>query len=182
MFDAIRKFQEAVHLVGLGGAVLQLPAPRMMTLPGPSSPQNTIHENFLVVVDDPDVLAVARDLFVSGFYSQAVEAAFKMLDEEVRRVSAEGLSGTKLMEKVFSPNGPIIPLNDQKTQSEQDEQAGYHRLFAGSMLGIRNPLAHEHNWIEDSKAALEVIILCQHLLRKMKASAKYVPRSSTTTL
>lgn len=177
MFDAIRKFQEAVHRVGLGGTLLQLPAPRMLALPGPGSAQNNIHENFMVVVDDPDVLAVSRDLFVSGFYSQAVEAAFKMLDEDVRRVSNEGLSGTKLMEKVFSPNGPIIALNAQKSQSEQDEQAGYHRLFAGSMLGIRNPLAHENNWIDDPQAALETIVLCQHLLRKLKTSKKYTPKT-----
>jgi uncharacterized protein (TIGR02391 family) len=177
MFDAIRKFQEAVHRVGLGGTFLQLSVPRMLALPGPGSAQNTIHENFVVVIDDPDVLGVSRDLFVSGFYSQAVEAAFKMLDEEVRRVSNEGLSGTKLMEKVFSPNGPIIPLNGQKSQSEQDEQAGYHRLFAGSMLGIRNPCAHENGWIDDPQAALETIVLCQHLLRKMKASTKYTPKA-----
>ncbi|NWG54143.1 MAG: TIGR02391 family protein [Hydrogenophilaceae bacterium] len=177
MFDAIRKFQEAVYRIGLGAAVLQLPAPRMLALPGPSSGQNTVHENFLVVVEDAEVLAVSRDLFVSGFYSEAVEAAFKMLDEEVRRVSNEGLSGTRLMEKAFSPNGPIIPLNAQETQSEQDEQAGYHRLFAGSMLGIRNPCAHENGWIEDPQIALETIVLCQHLMRKLKASTKYAPKA-----
>lgn len=176
MFSSIRKFQEFVHRVGLGGTTLSLPTPRMLALPTPSSTQNSIHENFLVVIDDPDVVAVARDLFVSGFYSHAVEASFKMLDEEVRRISKSDLSGTKLMEQVFSPNSPIILLNDCTTQSKKDEQAGYQRIFAGSMLGIRNPCAHQNGWIHDPQAALETIVLCQHLLRKLKGSAKYVPK------
>jgi hypothetical protein len=74
------------------------------------------------------------------------------------------------MELVFAPNSPLLSWSGRTTTSEQDEQKGYHRLYAGAMLGIRNPVTHEFNWIEDSEVALELLVFAQHLLRKAKAA------------
>lgn len=76
------------------------------------------------------------------------------------------------MEKVFSPNSPVIPLNELSNRSEKDEQSRYQRLFAGSMLGIRNPCTHELSWFSDPKMALEAIVICQHLLKKLKSATR----------
>lgn len=180
MIEHIKRLQEAINRIGLGGSVLSLPTPRMLALPDPGSEKNKPHENFLSIVDDPDLVAVTRDLFVSGFYSQAVDAAYKLLDKEVQRVSKQTASGTKLMESVFSPNSPIVPLNSLGTQSEKDEQSGYHRLFTGSVLGIRNPCAHELDWFDEPEPTLEVLVLCQHLLRKLRAAPSYVAAAAKT--
>lgn len=170
MFEAVRRLQETINRVGLGGATLSLPAPRMLSLPSPESSENKPHEIFVLTVTDKDILEVSRDLFVSGFYSEAVENAYKLLDERIQKLSKLDLSGTPLMERVFSPSDPILPLSELTTESQKSEQKGYHRLFAGSMLGIRNPCAHTNNWIDDPKIALEVIIFCQHLLAKANAA------------
>jgi uncharacterized protein (TIGR02391 family) len=70
----------------------------------------------------------------------------------------------------FNPNTPILHWTDRKTPSEIDEQKGYQRLYSGAMLGIRNPVTHEFNWVDDAEQALELIVFAQHLLRKAKVA------------
>ena len=43
-------------------------------------------------------------------------------------------------------------------------------LYAGAMLGIRNPTTHEFNWVEDEDVALELLVFAQHLLRKARSA------------
>ena len=79
-----------------------------------------------------------------------------------------------MMERVFSPNAPLLYWSERKTTSQQDEQKGYHRLFSGAMLGIRNPVTHEFNWVEEPDIALELLVFAQHLMRKAKAATSDV--------
>lgn len=72
------------------------------------------------------------------------------------------------MEHVFSPHTPRLYWSSRRTISEQDEQKGYHRLYSGAMLGIRNPTTHEFRWVEEPEVALELVMFAQHLLRKAK--------------
>src|SRR3546814_10506816 len=78
--------------------------------------------------------------------------------------------GTTLMEQAFSPNAPYLKWSSMENASEVDEQKGYHRLFSGAMLGIRNPTTHEFGWVDEPELALELIVFAQHLLRKAKAA------------
>ena len=41
-------------------------------------------------------------------------------------------------------------------------------IFAGVMAGIRNPRAHEHELEDEPEVALELIILANHLMRKLQ--------------
>ena len=43
-------------------------------------------------------------------------------------------------------------------------------IFAGVMGGIRNPRAHEHEIVDDPEAALEMLIIANHLMRKLEHS------------
>jgi Protein of unknown function (Hypoth_ymh) len=43
-------------------------------------------------------------------------------------------------------------------------------LFMGAMTGIRNPVTHEFNWVEEEDIALELLLFAQHLLRKAKTA------------
>ena len=40
-------------------------------------------------------------------------------------------------------------------------------IFAGVMAGIRNPRAHEHEIADDAEVALEMLIIANHLMRKL---------------
>jgi uncharacterized protein (TIGR02391 family) len=95
----------------------------------------------------PKVRALAKERFLSKHYADAVESAFKALNAEIRdRVrtkTGEELDGASLMNKTFSPNAPILVLDDLTTKSGRDTQLGYMQIFAGSMTGIRNPKAHD---------------------------------------
>jgi uncharacterized protein (TIGR02391 family) len=90
---------------------------------------------------------LAKDRFTATHYADAVESAFKAQNVEVRnRVKARAgqeLDGASLMNTAFSPNAPIVVLDDLNTQSGRDAQLGYMQIFAGSMTGIRNPKAHD---------------------------------------
>ena len=74
------------------------------------------------------------------------------------------------MDLVFSPETPRLSWTSRTSKSELDERMGYQRLFSGAMLGVRNPVTHEFNWIEDQEVALELLVFAQHLLRKAKAA------------
>src|SRR3546814_1068735 len=90
------------------------------------------------------IQSVAGDLFMSGHYNLSVAEAYKAVDKFVaERVPAVMQSGTTLMEQAFSPNAPYLKWSSMENASEVDEQKGYHRLFSGAMLGIRNPTPHE---------------------------------------
>lgn len=80
-------------------------------------------------------------LFKDGHHARAVEEAFKLLDNLVKKkaeLQNTDLTGAQLMQRVFSPNKPKLRLNSGVTSSEQNEQSGYMQIFAGCMTGIRN--------------------------------------------
>lgn len=168
--DSLRSLQEYILEVGLSRSVLALPAPRMLAL-ATSTEDNSGSNVFAITITEPEIEAVSRDLFASGHYSLAVQEAYKAIDKFVSDKTGEQvLSGTQLMDKVFSPSSPILHWTGRQSQSEQDEQRGYHRLFSGAMLGIRNPVTHEFDWVQDQEIALELLVFAQHLLRKAKAA------------
>lgn len=129
-------------------------------------------EQFDDLVTSSSLISASRQLFADGHYARSVEEAYKCLNNEVKAKSGKSdLDGDRLMRKVFSANSPTLTLNRLLTMSEKDEQRGYMDMFAGAMTGIRNPRAHEH--LEDGQdAALEMIVLANHLLRKLEGSAK----------
>lgn len=118
----------------------------------------------------PEIARAASSLFQNGHYANAIEDACKALDGLVRMRSARfDLSGTELMQKVFSPNNPILKFNTLNTESDRSEQQGRMFLFSGAMLAVRNPRAH--GLIEDSaENALDYIAFLS-LLAKMADKA-----------
>ncbi len=119
----------------------------------------------------PDFPSDVRALFDNGHYVQAAFESFKFVDEEVQRISGETDYGTALMHKVFGGQSPKLRLNPGATQSEQSEQEGYQFLFAGGMLGIRNPRGHVSGMRDDLDLCLDHLALASMLLRKLEAAA-----------
>nr|WP_269461327.1 MULTISPECIES: TIGR02391 family protein [unclassified Sphingopyxis] len=143
----------------------------MLALPSPTTEGSEPASVFSRLITEAEVQSVAADLFASGHYNLAVAEAYKAVDNFVAsRVPSISQKGTTLMDQVFAPNAPYLRWTGMKTASQMDEQKGYHRLFSGAMLGIRNPTTHEFGWVEDPEVALELIVFAQHLLRKAKAA------------
>ena len=85
------------------------------------------------------------------------------------------------MRTAFSANSPILLLNSSLSKSDRNEQLGYMDLYAGAMTGVRNPRAHEHDMEDDPQMALELLVLANHLIRKLKSATKNGSPSGNAT-
>lgn len=169
MIDRVKKFQTTLIASGVARGVIAAPSPNLLLAPQATSEEVSEDIIFAKIIDQKELVDVCRDLYISGFYTQAVAEAFKALDKLVQcKAGKDDIAGSSLMDHVFSTKTPLLSWSDRATRSELDEQNGYQRLFSGAMLALRNPCSHEHNWIDSPKAALECIILAQHLIRKAK--------------
>ena len=46
------------------------------------------------------------------------------------------------------------------------------QILSGCMVGIRNPRAHKHDWEDTEKKALQLLIIADHLILRIKESEK----------
>jgi uncharacterized protein (TIGR02391 family) len=105
----------------------------------------------------PGIKGAVGKLFRDGHYSNAIEDACKALNKMVQtRSGRPDLTGTSLMQQVFSPKVPVLRFNKLQTESDRDEQQGLMFLYAGAMLALRNPRAHELIR-DDSEQSLEYV-------------------------
>ena len=104
----------------------------------------------------PQVISIAKSRFDDGHYADAVEAAFKEVNARVKGIYTSRTSiekdGAKLMQAAFSVQNPIIKLGDISTETGTNVQQGYMEMFAGAMIGIRNPKAHNNQTISKADA------------------------------
>lgn len=115
----------------------------------------------------PRVIESAGKLFADGHFSRAVSEAFVSLEVRVRGLLGSENSGTKLMDEAFAGRDRKLSVARHEGRSGEDEQAGFHALFRGAMLGIRNPAAHELAAEQDSQEALEYLALASLLHRRL---------------
>ena len=118
----------------------------------------------------PRVAAIARPRFEAGFFGDAVETAYKEVNDTVkhilRQVDGRELDGSTLMTTAFSANKPLIRLNMLETDTDRNIQQGFMMIMAGAMIGIRNPTAHSNLNPTDNQA-LHLICLASLLMRKI---------------
>lgn len=124
------------------------------------------------LVTDSSLKETTRSLFKDGYHALAVEEAFKCVNNTVKAKSKLSADGAPLMKTAFSLHRPILKLNELRNQSQRDQQLGYMDLFSGSMTGIRNPRAHEHQYLDDPVIALEMLSLANHLMRMVSLSKR----------
>lgn len=117
---------------------------------------------------------LARARFEAGHLADAVEAAFKEINTQVKQVVlARGdgeHDGANLMNKAFSPKNPVIVLADLQSESGRNIQQGYMQIFAGAMIGIRNPKAHANLQL-DRIRCIHLIFLASLLMHKLDESS-----------
>ena len=119
----------------------------------------------------PRIIEVSGSLFASKHYPQAILEAFKEVNNRVKHKSKlSDMDGKRLMSKTFGLESPRLKLSNLETQSDKDEQEGFMHIFMGSMLGIRNPKAHEIIVLKDPIKALEYLSLASLLLRRIDES------------
>ena len=120
------------------------------------------------------VSAVAIDLFDNGHYSQATFEAFKYVDKAIQYRAGSSESGFKLMMSALGGASPAVAITPNITVSDQDEQKGYQFLFAGSVLGIRNPRGHEYGLKDSVDQCLDHLSLASLLIRRLEEAGHNV--------
>lgn len=120
----------------------------------------------------PEIERASAQLYRDGHYANAIEDACKLLDAMVKmRSGIHDLSGTDLMQNVFSRNNPVLRFNSLESESDKSEQQGMMFLYAGAMLAFRNPRAH--NIIEDDPLkAMEYIGFLSLLANELDRASK----------
>jgi uncharacterized protein (TIGR02391 family) len=132
------------------------------------------------IVTEPELRDVVRKVFLDGHYALAVEEGFKYLNNLVKQRAGSTADGASLMTTAFSVGAPLLRLPTAlKTESQKNQQLGYMLIFQGSMIGIRNPRAHEHKYLDEPRNALELLALCNHLVRVTLNATRTRKRGST---
>lgn len=121
----------------------------------------------------PRVIEAAGKLFADGHFQRAVTEAFVSLEVRVRGLLGSENSGTKLMDEAFAGKDPKLGVSTHEGRSGQDEQAGFHSIFRGVMLGIRNPNAHELSVEQDPQEALEYLAFASLLHRRVDGAENF---------
>ena len=117
----------------------------------------------------PEIIRIAQQRFENGFYADAVEAAFKEINLQVKtkckdRHQNKDVKG--LMTIAFSANNPVLKFEPSSSYSDFDIQEGYMHMFAGAMMGIRNPKAHANETIT-KEDALRKLAFASMLMYKL---------------
>ncbi len=115
----------------------------------------------------PEVMRSSSDLFADGHFAAAVSEAFKSLEVRVRTMTGSPQSGVRLMGEAFGGSEPRLSVATATGQSGKDEQEGFGALFRGSMLGVRNPRAHDLFQPQDPQQALEYLGFASLLHRQL---------------
>ena len=124
------------------------------------------------MVTSRELVDASRKMFADGHYATAVEKSFVCLNNKIKEKSGlNDKDGADLMRMAFSAKSPVLALNSFQSQSDKNEQLGYMEIFAGVMIGIRNPRAHDHILKDDPEVALELLILANHLMRIVEKSS-----------
>lgn len=136
----------------------------------PSNPNIEIFDSLNIHLQ---IKKVSSKLFYDGHYQEAIFAAFKKVNNMVKKKSELSTKdGKDLMLTSFTPNNPLLKINKLKTISEKDEQEGFMHIFAGAMQGIRNPRGHDDKIYDEPKKAIEYICLASLLAKIVDKSSK----------
>lgn len=116
----------------------------------------------------------SRHLFENGHFAQATFEASKVLEQVLKErlagnPRAAGQSGTSLVNLAFSEQQPLLRINRLRTQTDKDEHNGIRFLLAGTLMAIRNPLAHEDIRL-DPYEALEKLVLISLLVKRIETA------------
>lgn len=120
----------------------------------------------------PRIVKASRSLFRSGHYPEAILNAYKCIEIFAKEKSGLKGRGVDLMHRVFNEKNPSIKLNRMQEDFEIDEQTGFRFIYAGSMMGIRNPKAHAEVQQKDPYRTLEYISLASLLAKRLEEGKK----------
>ncbi|MEA3189286.1 MAG: hypothetical protein QOD99_3116 [Chthoniobacter sp.] len=122
----------------------------------------------------PKIVSRCNALLSAGNLEDAVFAAFRTIEEEVRlRSGCEPTDlGVNLISKAMNPKSPLL-----RFRSVDSEQESVHSLFRGAIGAFKNPLSHRSVDYPEQVRVLELLAFAS-LLMQMLDAADATPRQS----
>ena len=114
----------------------------------------------------PSIVPEARKRFRARFYAEAVLAALKVITLQIKCRTGLNLDGAQLMTKAFAPTQPYLVFASGDTETARSIQQGYLQIYAGTMMAIRNPKAHDFVEI-DATRCVHFLFLASLLAHKL---------------
>ncbi len=135
----------------------------------------------------PKIISVSKNRFIDGYYAEAAENAFKEINSRVKKIyhiidpTSPIPDGKDVMNKVFTPNNPMLELCDRSTDSGANVQLGFKEMFSGAMSALRNPKTHE-NIVLTREDSMRQIIFASMLMYKIDDGLSFSGISESETL
>lgn len=108
----------------------------------------------------PEMSRRVSSLYNTEHYSDAVLAAFKVVEERLRTITGKPDADRKeLLKETFNPTTGT--LHDR--EAWQSERVGIYNFIEGAFLSFRNPPAHRFVETDDEKA-FDLIVLANRIL------------------
>jgi len=120
----------------------------------------------------PYIYKSCSKLFEDGYYTHVIEESVKAVFEYIRRKTGLKLDGTKLINKVFSTDSPILSFGDLDNESIRNEQVGFMQMLKGLFQGVRHPLAHTQGKKEKMIKAFECLAMASLFCRRIDDTNK----------
>lgn len=118
----------------------------------------------------PGVRLSSEAIFEAGRFAPSVLQAFITVNarvkEHVRASGSNPREGTSLMRQALDIDDPLIRIPSPTVDSAREIQEGYQHIFAGAMLAVRDPKAHQPFEITPDQA-IHLLFLASLLMRKL---------------
>lgn len=127
----------------------------------------------------PRIIKSSKKLYLDGSYTNAATDAFIEINERLKKLfmiispGTSVLDGVALMNKMFSPNAPMLQLCDISTQTGEDKQKGLMMMSAGAILGLRNPKSHANSEIITKEEAMRRLMFASTLMYQIDEAVIY---------
>ena len=128
---------------------------------------------------DSQIASVSKKLYLDGHYDKAVLTAFIEIEGVVKEFykamksdADDKLSGTDLMNKVFSENNPILKAGDLQTATGKNKHNGLRYMLTGAFSALRNPPAHSNDENLTAEEAMRQLMFASMLMKKIYDSIK----------
>lgn len=116
----------------------------------------------------PLVSAAAGSKYAAGHLGAAVFAAFRAVDNRVKRLTGLDKTGQGLMAVAFKSDTPLLDVTTDgvSDQTRSDERDGYRFLFMGAIAALRNFHGHEEHETTP-EVAMEQLAVASLLMRRL---------------
>ncbi len=129
--------------------------------------QNLPNDSLRFASLHPKIAERCKALFATGIYEDAIFAAFRTIEEEVRRRSGSDATdlGVGLMSKAMNPKSPVL-----RFRAIDSEQEAVHSLFRGAIGAFKNPSSHRSVAYPDATRVLEFMAFASLLMHMLDAA------------